>query len=348
MLKPESFYADHGLELVLGSKVTSLDPAGKRVGLDGSSSDLRYDKLLLATGSRNRRISVPGAELEGVYDLRTLADADRIRSAADAGSSAVLVGMGFIGCEVAASLRNLGIDVTVVETLPVPLQKALGSEVGRVIEHIHRDQGVKVRLGETAARFVGKDRLRSVVTGSAEWIECDFAVVGVGVRPETRLAEEAGIAVDDGILVDELCRTSAEDVYAAGDATRHLHPIAAKRIRVEHWQNAIKQGQAAAAAMCGQGRAYDEVHWFWSDQYDYNIQYTGFHSDWDGLVVRGSMHERKFVAFYLNKGKVVASAAINSGRDLRRAKELVRTRAAVDPVLLEDPDFDLRKVATLG
>jgi len=255
-----------------------------------------------------------------------------------------LIGMGFIGSEVAASLRQTGLEVTVIEALRVPLENALGTEIGKVIEGIHRDNGVDVRLGEKVAGFAGTARVEGVITGGGETIACDFALVGVGVQPATGLAEESGIQVDDGIVVDERCRTSVPGVYAAGDVTRHFHPIAGRHIRVEHWQNAMKQGQAAALSMLDKAGDYREVHWFWSDQYEFNIQYAGFHTEWDRLVLRGILEDRKFVGFYLKDSRVVASVAINNGRDLRRAKELIRAGAAIDPELLGDPDVDLRKI----
>jgi len=344
-LKPADFYDSNDIELALGVRATRIETEGSRVHFDGEPNLLEYDKLLIATGSRNRRLKVPGADLEGVLGLRTLADAYRIRSEAQAGRHAVLIGMGFIGSEVAASLRQTGLEVTVIEALRVPLENALGTEVGKVIEGIHRDHGVDVRLGEKVAGFAGTARVEGVITGGGETIACDFAVTGVGVRPATGLAEESGIKVDDGIVVDEQCRTSAPGVYAAGDVTRHFHPIAGRHIRVEHWQNAMKQGQAAAVSMLGKADEYREVHWFWSDQYEFNIQYAGFHSEWDRLVLRGLLEDRKFVGFYLKDSRVVASVAINNGRDLRRAKELIRTGAVADPALLADPDVDLRKVA---
>ncbi|MEX2553646.1 MAG: FAD-dependent oxidoreductase [Actinomycetota bacterium] len=342
-LKPADFYDSHDIELALGVRATRIETEGRRLILDREPKLLEYDKLLIATGSRNRSLKVPGADLEGVLGLRTLADADRIRSEAQAGRHAVLIGMGFIGSEVAASLRQTGLKVTVIEALRVPLENALGTEIGKVIEGIHRDNGVDVRLGKTVAGFAGTGRLEGVTTGDGEIIGCDFAVTGVGVRPATGLAEESGIKVDDGIVVDERCRTSAPGVYAAGDVTRHFHPIAGTHIRVEHWQNAMKQGQAAAVSMLGKAEEYREVHWFWSDQYEFNIQYAGFHTEWDRLVLRGILEDRKFVGFYLKDSRVVAAVAINNGRDLRRAKELIRSGAAIDPELLADPGIDLRK-----
>jgi len=343
-LKPADFYDSNDIELALGVRATRIDTEGRRLILDREPNLLEYDKLLIATGSRNRRLKVSGADVEGVLGLRTLADADRIRSEAQAGRHAVLIGMGFIGSEVAASLRQTGLQVTVIEALRVPLENALGTEVGKVIEGIHRDHGVDVRLGEKVAGLAGTGRLEGVTTGGGETIGCDIAVTGVGVRPATGLAEESGIKVDDGIVVDERCRTSAPGVYAAGDVTRHFHPIAGRYIRVEHWQNAMKQGQAAAVSMLGKAGDYREVHWFWSDQYEFNIQYAGFHTEWDRLVLRGILEDRKFVGFYLKDSRVVAAVAINNGRDLRRAKELIRTGAAIDPELLADPDVDLRKI----
>jgi 3-phenylpropionate/trans-cinnamate dioxygenase ferredoxin reductase component len=343
-LKPADFYDSNTIELALETRATRIDVEDRRVHFDGEPSRLDFDRLLIATGSRNRPLDVPGNNLEGVLELRTVADADRIRDEAQAGGHAVLVGMGFIGSEVAASLRQSGLVVTVIEALQIPFERLLGHEIGKVIEGIHRDHGIDVRLGEAVVGFVGAGRVEGVITGEGKTIEADFVVVGAGVRPATALAEQAGLEVEDGIIVDESCRTSAPGIYAAGDVTRHFHPIAGRHIRVEHWQNALKQGQAAAASMLDQEHPYREVHWFWSDQYEFNIQYAGFHSEWDRLVLRGILEERKFVGFYLKDSKVVASVAINNGRDLRRAKELIRVGAVVDPELLADPDVDLRKI----
>ncbi|MGQ0680229.1 MAG: NAD(P)/FAD-dependent oxidoreductase [Actinomycetota bacterium] len=344
LLRPDDFYAANDIELLPGLRVTRIDVDNKVVDLQGQE-EVPYDRLLIATGSRNRVLNVPGAGLEGVLDLRTVADASRIRTEIGAGKRAVLVGMGFIGSEVAASLIGLGVGVSVLETLPVPFGPVLGEQVGRAIEQLHRDHGVEVRTGEAVEGFEGSHRVEAVRLAGGATIDCDFALVGIGVVPRTELAEAAGIEVNNGIVVDACCRTSAPDVFAAGDVARHFHPIAGRHLRVEHWQNALKQGEAAARNMIGMPGEYTEVHWFWSDQYDCNIQYTGFHGPWDHLVVRGSIEERKFTGFYLESGKVTGAVAMNNGRDLRRAKELVRASVAVDPELLADPGFDLRTPA---
>lgn len=343
MLKPEGFYQASEIDTLFGSRVTRIDVINKVVEVAGMD-EISYDKLLIATGSRNRTLDVPGCDLEGIRDLRTRSDADKIRTEIAAGRSAVLVGMGFIGCEVAASLNEMGVKVTVLEALEVPFLNVLGPQVGTAIETLHREHGVTVRTNESVAGFEGTLRVGSVATAAGESIECDFAIVGVGARPNTELAQAAGLEMDNGIVVDAFCRTSSPDVYAAGDVTRHFHPVAGRAIRVEHWQNALKQGQAAARNMMGAASEYAEIHWFWSDQYDCNIQYTGFHGHWDELVVRGSIEERKFVGFYLDRGVVTAAVAMNNGRDLRRAKELVRAGAQIDADTLRNPDVDLRKV----
>ena len=343
-VRPESFYAENAIELRLGVVAERIDPAGRTVELEGGER-LAYDKLLVATGARNRRLPVLGVELEGVYDLRTAGDADRIREEARAGRRAVVVGLGFIGSEVAASLVELGLEVAAVEMLATPLEPALGADVGRTLADLHRDHGVELVLGEGVASLEGDGRVREVVTAGGKRIECDFAVVGAGVAPAVEVAAGSGVELDGGIAVDELCRTSVAGIYAAGDVAAHVHPLAGRRIRVEHWQNAIKQGEAAARSMLGKGEPYDEVHWFWSDQYDSNLQYAGFHGPWDELVVRGSLEERSFVAFYLEAGRVRAAAALDRGKDLRRAMALIRAGAAADPAALRDPDTDLRALA---
>jgi 3-phenylpropionate/trans-cinnamate dioxygenase ferredoxin reductase subunit len=321
-----------------------LDPGERSIELaDGER--LRFDKALLATGARNRRPAIPGRELEGVFDLRTVEDADRIRTEALPGRKAVVVGMGFIGSEVAASLRQVGVEVAVVAPGSAPLERVLGGDVGGVLAEIHREHGIELHFGDSVAAFEGLGRVERVVTTAGRRIECNFAVLGVGVDPAAELAGATGIELDNGIVVDEFCRTSVQGVYAAGDVANHYHPVFKRRIRVEHWDNALKHGPAAARNMLGKDEPYEDIPWFWSDQYDTNLQYAGFHTSWDELVVRGSLEERSFVAFYCTTGRVLAVVAVNRGKDLRRSIPLIKARKPVEPAKLRHPDIDLRTLA---
>jgi 3-phenylpropionate/trans-cinnamate dioxygenase ferredoxin reductase subunit len=344
LLRPLDFYASNEIETQFGVRASRVDPVDKTVELvDGRR--IPYDKVLIATGSRNRRLPIPGLELEGVYDLRTVDDCDRIRAEVVAGRRAAVVGMGFIGSEIAASLRQLGVDVVVVEGPKAPLSRVLGAEVGRVMEHIHRDHGVMMLFEDHVTGFEGSGRVDCIVTERGQRVDCDFTVVGIGIEPVTDPLVGSKVEVDNGIVVDEYCRTNVEGVYAAGDVTNHYHPIFERKMRVEHWHNAINQGPAAARNMMGVTTPYDEIHWFWSDQYDYNLQYAGFHRDWDDLVVRGSLEERDFIAFYLKDELVAAVVGMNRGRDVRRAMGLIKARKAVETNPLRDDDIDLRKLA---
>ena len=341
LVQPSGFYDENGIESRFGVRATRVDAAVKVVELEGGER-VAYDKLLVATGTRNRRIPVPGLDLDGVYDLRTVADSDRIRAEIAPGRKAVVVGMGFIGSEVAASLRQSGVDVTVVDRNEVPLRRVLGEEVGRVIEGIHRDHGTSMIFEDRVTAFEGAGRVERVTTARGRRIECDFVVVGLGSEPVTDLLAGTGAVIDNGVVVDEYLRTDVEGIYAAGDVANHYHPVFERRIRVEHWQNALKQGPAAARAMLGKGEPYDEVPWFWSDQYEHNLQYAGFHTEWDELVVRGSMDERNFVAFYRKDERVLAAVAINRGKDVRRSIPLIEAREPVDAAGLCDLAVDLR------
>jgi 3-phenylpropionate/trans-cinnamate dioxygenase ferredoxin reductase subunit len=347
LLHPTTWYEENGVELLLGVRALRIDPAERYVELEGGDQVL-YGKLLIATGGRNRRLGVPGHDLEGVLDLRTVEDADRIRARAVAGAKVVVVGAGFIGCEVAASLRRLGVEVEVVEIFDVPLLRAVGPEVGRVYEAIHRDQGVRFHFGQGVERFDGAGRVEEVVTERGDRIGCDFVVVGVGIQPATDVVEGSGIAVENGIQVDEHCRTGVDGIYAAGDVANHFHPVFRSRMRVEHWDNALKQGAAAARNMMGREAPFEDLHWFWSDQYDTNLQFLGFAPEWDELVIRGSMEERTFTGFYVKDGVVDAVVALNRGKDVRRSSGLVKARQPVDLAALRDEEVDLRSLAQSG
>jgi 3-phenylpropionate/trans-cinnamate dioxygenase ferredoxin reductase component len=344
LVQAPDFYDENGIETRFGVRATRVDAADKAVELDGGER-LLYDKLLVATGGSNRRVPIPGIGLEGIYGLRTVVDSERIRAEIAPGRKAVVVGMGFIGSEVAASLRQSGVEVTVVDRNTVPLRRVLGEEIGRVIEGIHRDHGTQLILKDTVAEFEGVSRVERVTTARGRRIECDFAVVGLGVEPATELLAGTGVEIDNGIVVDEYCRTNVEGIYAAGDVANHYHPVFGRHIRIEHWQNALKQGPAAARNMLGEGRPYEEIPWFWSDQYEHNLQYAGFHTEWDELVVRGSLEERSFVAFYRKDGRVLAAVAIGRGRDLRRSVPLIKAQEQVEAAMLRDPDIDLRTLA---
>jgi len=344
LLRPPEFYRERQIETRLGTTVVRVDVEKRALQLDGGDR-LEFDNVLIATGGRNRRFPIPGLDLPGVYDLRTVADADRIRDAIARGGRAVVVGMGFIGAEVAASMRQCGLEVTAIEPFKTPLYRALGEDIGLVVEGLHRDHGVALILGDAVAAFEGKGRVERVVTRDGRRIECALAVFGLGIEPVTELVAGTGVRVDNGIVVDDLCRTNVPGVFAAGDVANHYHPVCGRQMRVEHWQNGIKQGAAAARSMLGRGQPYDEVHWFWSDQYDANIQYAGFHAAWDAVVVRGSLAERKFLAFYMAEGRVESVVAVNQGRDLRRTLPIIKARVAIDPARLADPNVDLRTLA---
>ena len=343
LLKPVSYYAEHNIRTIFGIRATRVDPQKQVVELE-DGDQVPYHKVLIATGVRNRPLRVPGTGLEGIYDLRTLADADRIIAESRSGRRAVLVGMGFIGCEVAASLRSRGVEVTVVEFFKTPLFRVLGEQVGRVFEAMHREQGVQMLFEESVAAFEGTRRVRHVVTSNNRRIECDFVVVGVGVEPVTDILVGSGVKVENGIVVDQYCQTNVEGIYAAGDVANHFHPIIGRLIRVEHWQNAIHQGQAAARSMLGKLEPYEDVHWFWSDQYNYNVQYAGFHSDWDELVIRGDLGQRTCVVFYMQEQRIAAAVAINRGRDVQRVMRLIKAQVRVDAAKLRDENIDLRSL----
>lgn len=345
LLHPEPWYGDNGVELLLGTRAQALDLERRLVLLDEREA-LSYDRLLIATGGRNRRLRVPGADLEGIHQLRTVEEADALRADAPPGRRAVVVGAGFIGSEVAASLRALGVEVDVIEVLSAPLLSVLGPEVAAVYEAIHRDHGVRFHFGRSVASFEGTaGRVDAVVTDDGDRLPCDLAVVGVGIEPATELVQGTDLEMENGIVVDELCRTSAPDVFAAGDVANHWHPLFGRRVRVEHWDNALKQGAAAAKSMAGVPAPFDDPHWFWSDQYEHNLQYVGLAVEWDRFVVRGSLEERNFVGFYLKEGVVQAAIGLDRGKDVRRARDLIRSRRAVDPALLADEEADLRKLA---
>jgi 3-phenylpropionate/trans-cinnamate dioxygenase ferredoxin reductase subunit len=344
VLLDESWCSDNAVELRIGVAVTSLDAFSRRVGLaDGSS--VRADSILFATGGRPRVL--PGITSERVVYLRTIDHAVRVRDMLQPGSRLVTVGGGFIGAEIAASARTVGADVTMIEMLDVPLKRALGQNLGEVCAQIHRDHGVTVLTGEMVESVRDVPGGVVVHTAAGRQVECDLVVVGVGIEPNAELAEAADVAVDNGILVDEFCRTSIDGIYAAGDVANHYHPVFGGHVRVEHFDNANRQAAAAALSIMGRRASYDNVHWFWSDQYEFNLQYTGHAPRWTQAVVRGSLKARSFTVFYLHDGVIKAAFAINRGEEIAWGRELIAARATPDPAKLADEDLDLEGLVPL-
>jgi 3-phenylpropionate/trans-cinnamate dioxygenase ferredoxin reductase component len=339
----ESFYAEHDIELRLGRTAVSLDTSSSELELDDGER-LRYDRLLLTTGARPRRLSIPGGELEGVLYLRSLRDSDTLRERLDRGGAVVVVGAGWIGAEVAASARQRGLEVTVIDPASVPLERVMGTEVGAIYRDIHTDHGVQMLMGTGVEAFEGDGAVERVRTSDGRELECDFAVVGVGVEPRTGLAAQAGIAVDNGILVDEHLETGVPGVFAAGDVANPHHPFYGERIRVEHWANALNQGPAAARNMLGQATAYERLPYFFSDQYEVGMEYTGFARAWDRVVFRGEPATREFVAFWLVEDRVVAGMNVNVWDVTDPIKHLISERVAVDDRTLSDPDVPLEEL----
>jgi 3-phenylpropionate/trans-cinnamate dioxygenase ferredoxin reductase subunit len=346
-VKPAAWYDEHDVERRSGARVATIHARARTVTLD-SREEVAYEKLLIATGARNRGFVVPGSDLEGIHQLRTVAECDAIKREVVPGRHALLVGMGFIGCEVAASLTQLGVRVTALLREDYPLTRALGEQLGAAFAGIHRDHGVELVTGDRVTAFEGRERVEAAVTAGGLRLGCDFVVVGIGVEPQ--LPEFAGPAVaqSNGILVDELCRTSLPDVFAAGDVANQQHPIFG-RVRVEHYNNAEKQGRAAGRSMLGADEPYDYIHSFWSDQYEHKLEYVGHAERWDEFVVRGSVEDRRLVGFYLSEGRLLAAVGLDRGGDpeldtdgeMAACARLVGQRARPAPGRLADEAVDL-------
>jgi 3-phenylpropionate/trans-cinnamate dioxygenase ferredoxin reductase component len=340
-VRPPEWYAEQEIDARFGMRAVQIDVREREVVLAGGER-IAFDRLLMATGSRNRSLDAPGAGLPGVFDLRHADDADRIKEAVGQGARVVCVGMGFIGAEVAASLRMLGNDVTVVEIFETTLYRILGPAIGRVLEAVHRDHGVKMLFNEAVASFEGDGRLEAVVTSGGRRIDADVAIVGVGTEPAVELMAGTGLDQGGGIPVGPTLETEVRGVYAAGDVARQEHPLFGP-IRVEHYDNAIKMGETAARNMLGAETVFGDPHWFWSDQYGSQVQTAGIAPTWDWMVVRGSLDERSFCAFLLDGDGVLRSTvSLDWPRDVRRSFGLIAAQVAPDPTALEDPDVDLR------
>ena len=340
-IRDPSFYEENTIDARFGVRAEHVNVTDRVVELEGGER-VAFDQAVVATGARNRRPPIDGLDLENVFDLRYLPNSDAIREAAKNGSKAVMVGMGFIGAEVAASLRQLGLDVTVVEFFGTPLERVLGHTIGGAIESLHRDHGVEMIFRDGAERFEGDGRFEAMVTKEGRRIEGDFAVVGVGVEPVTDVATD-GLTVDNGIPVDATLKTEAEGVWAIGDVARHDHPVFGP-IRVEHFDNGMKMGEHVAKNLLGANAVFDDAHWFWSDQYDAEIQMSGFATEWDDMVVRGSIEDRSFSAFLLKDGQLLSTFSMNRKFDVRRSMALIARKEHPERTKLEDPEFDLREL----
>ena len=342
---PAGWYGEHDVELRLGTTVTAVYPAAHEVTLaDGSR--IGYAKLLLATGSSPRRLPVPGADLDGVHYLRRVADSDRIKETFAAASRVAVIGAGWIGLETTAAARAAGVEVTVLEAAELPLLRVLGREVAEVFAGLHREHGVDLRFGVQVAEITGSGgRADGVRLADGSHIPAEAVIVGVGITPNSQLAEAAGLEVRNGIVTDAGLRSSDPDIYAAGDDANAYHPLLGRHIRVEHWANALNQPQTAARAMLGQDVAYDLVPYFYTDQYDLGMEYAGYvePGGYDQVVFRGDVQRREFIAFWLAGGRVLAGMNVNVWDVNEAIQAVVRGGRAVDAARLADVDVPLEE-----
>jgi len=346
LVKPAQWFEKNDVELVRATAV-SLDTRERRIELH-TGEIIPYGRLLIATGGRNRRLLIPGADLAGVHQLRTAGDCDAIKAVAQKGGRALVVGMGFIGSEVAASLRQMGLTVTAVLPGNAPFDSVLGPEMGELFAGIHRDAGVELIAHDEVVRFEGTPRVEHAVTKRGRRLDCDFAIVAVGIEANVDILQGTDVALDNGVLVDARCSTNVPDIFAAGDVANHLHPLFG-RVRVEHYNNAEKQGAAAARSMLGAQDDYRYLHTFWSDQYEHKLEYVGHVRKWDQFVVRGSSAERRLIGFYLQAGSLRAAVGLNRGGDpeldeggeMAKAGRLIGRGARPAPAALADEDQDL-------
>ena len=343
LLRPAAMYEKNRVDLELGRRVTAIDRERHTIALDDGRS-LAWHKLVLTTGAHPRRLPVPGADLPGVCYVRKVADIRRMLEYTGAGKRAVIVGGGYIGLEVAASLRSLGMQVTVVEAEARLLRRVTCPQMSEFFARVHREEGVELRLGSGVETITGNGRADGVRLASGATEPADLVVVGIGIVPNVTLAEEAGLATDDGIAVDEFCRTTDPDIYAAGDCASFSHPLYERFLRLESVQNAHDQAMVVARSLCGAAEPYTDLPWFWSDQYDVKLQIAGLSDGYDTVIERGNSAEgRAFSLCYLRDGRLIAVDAVNRPKDFVMAKKVVASGGRVDPVELADPDLPLQE-----
>ena len=340
-LKPASFYEDANIEQHLDTTITAIDRDEKCLRV-ADGEDVAYDKLVLALGSRVRQLPVEGTGLKRVHYLRSIADVEGIRKHMESGRRLVIIGAGYIGLEVAAVAQQAGLDVTVIEMADRVMSRVVSPEISDFFQIEHTGQGVRFRLSTGVSALNGKKRVKSVTTSEGEDIPADLVVIGVGILPNTELATDAGLEVDNGIVVDEHCQTSDPDIYAVGDCTLHPNAIYGRHLRLESVHNALEQAKTAAANICGQDVAYSQVPWFWSDQYDLKLQIAGMSEGYDEVVIRGNPAARSFSCLYLKEGSLIAIDAVNAPRDFVQSKKLIAEQTKVVTEKLKDPDIALQ------
>jgi len=340
-VKPPAFYDDPQIELRLETKITKIDRGNKSLRTE-NGDDIPYDKLILALGSRVRRLSIDGADLAGVHYLRSIDDVEGIRAEMQNKKNAVIIGAGYIGLEVAAVTRQLGLEVTVIEMADRVMSRVVSPEISDYYQIEHTNQGVKLRLSTGIKAIRGKKRVQAVETDDGELIPADFVVIGVGIQPNTELAIEAGLQVEDGIVVDDRCQTSDPSVYAVGDCTRHPNAIYDRQLRLESVHNALEQAKTAVINICGGQSHYSQVPWFWSDQYDLKLQIAGLSTDYDDVIIRGNPADRSFACLYLRDGRLIATDAVNSPKEFVHSKALIAGRKQLDRDRLADADIPLK------
>ncbi len=343
-LHERDWYAEQNIELVTGNAATAIDLAAHTVSLaDGGS--VPFAKCMLTTGARVRELPIEGAGLDGVYYLRTMDDSEAIRSRLGPGVRVVVIGGGFIGLEMAGSACKRGCNVTVLEAADRLMSRSVAPEIGEWFAAMHRDRGVNLRLGARIERIVGDGKVGAVALSGGETVAADIVVIGIGIIPNTELAEAAGLSVDNGIIVDARGQTSHRDIFAAGDVASQPNAFTGRRLRLESYQNAQDQAQAVARNMMGGDEAYEDSLWVWSDQHDVNLQMTGVPEAWDELVWRGDVDSGSFMVFYLEQGRVVAVNSVNNGREMRPAQRLMQSGKTFTAAELSDPEVKLLKLA---
>ena len=343
-VKPTSFYDDPDIDVRLTTRIASIDPAGRTV-TDSAGQQVEYDDLVIATGARVRKLDLPGSKLPGVHYLRNIQDVTSMQRAMKKGARLVIIGGGYIGLEVAAVSATLGLQVTVVEMAERVMSRVVSEQVSDFYQAEHRLHGVDLLLSTGLTGFSGSESVDGVMLSDGSTVAADLVLIGVGVVPNVELAEDAGIHVDNGIRVDEQCRTSEPNIYAVGDCTNHPNNLLGRQLRLESVHNALEQAKTAASNICGDDLQYAQVPWFWSDQYDLKLQIAGISEGYDRTVLRGDPDDRTFSCLYLKEGRLIAIDSINAPRDFMQSKALIGNCATISPDTLANTDIALKDMA---